>query len=122
MLLIYGEARVTFPSPPTKKSDGIHWNRRDTYLGSALSIAGGDKIVAVSEPGALPIVRPKTIGYKDGWTMLWTKPLEPGCQSLSESGTASSGATAANSLSRKEIGMSLSDLQTRSAGPTWNRT
>ena len=74
--------------------------------------------MAVSEPGTLPIVRPKTIGYKDGWTRTRTRPLEPGCQSFSEFETVSSGATAASSFSRRDFGMSLSDFQVRSAGPT----
>ena len=46
------------------------------------------------------------------------RPSEPGSQSFSESGTASSVVTAASNLFRKEVGTSLSDLQVRSAGPT----
>ena len=74
--------------------------------------------MAVSEPGNLPIVRPKTIGYSAGCTRLRMKSSEPGCQSFSESGMASSGTTAASNLSRREVGMRSSDFQTRSVGPT----
>ena len=98
---------MTFPWGSTKKSEGNHWNLRDVNHGNQPGF------------GPLSIVWPKAIGYKNGLTRSRTMPPEPGCQSFSELGTLSRGTTAASNLSFNELGMSLSDFQMRSAGPTW---
>ena len=110
MLFMYGDVSVTFPLGSTKKSEGSNWNLRDVSSGIQLGF----------EP--LSIVWPKTMGYRNGLTRSRTRPSEPGRQSFLESGTLSRGTTAASNLSFSELGMSSSDFQMRSAGPTWGYT
>ena len=55
--MIYGDARVTLPSPSTREPEGSNWNS-DINLVSPDSNTGASKTVGVGYPGPFANVRP----------------------------------------------------------------